>query len=153
MKLSSVLALVRVSDNEIYSKQIEVPFQLGQHEGIIKVSRVKFERFARAGTVPTLTVSSLEKLAVRSSGMKRTADDMVQFAHSSISLYVQLTILLNLLHVSYAPVFSHVRRLAKLRRGRLRSPDLLEWHRRSAAPTRQRGTSRRPSWVNSYDSP
>jgi hypothetical protein len=76
VKLSSVLALVRVSDNELYSRQIEVPFQLGQHEGVIKVSRVRFERFARAGTVPTLTVSSLEKLAVRSSGMKRTADDM-----------------------------------------------------------------------------
>jgi hypothetical protein len=153
VKLSSVLVLVRVSDNELYNQQIEVPFQMGEHEGIIKVSRVRFERFAKAGTVPALTVSSLEKLAVRSSGIKRTADDMVQHAHSIVSLHTNLTNALSLSAVSYAFVSSHVRRLAKLRRGRLQSPDLLERRRRSAALRRQRGTSRRPSWVNSYDSP
>ena len=68
-----MLVPARVTDDERHSEQVENPFQLGEHGGVIKVSRVRFERFARAGTVPTLTVSSLEKLAVRSSGVKRAA--------------------------------------------------------------------------------
>jgi hypothetical protein len=38
MKMCSVLVPARFSDSDQYSKQAEVPSQMGRHEGVIKVT-------------------------------------------------------------------------------------------------------------------